>query len=189
MTEREVFQFYNDYVKIIYSEIEAKRNSLPVELLFEVHSAFDHLKRTHIDKIDEDTCCKKAYSHLKRGVLDAFKLKLKYFNDDCEILLKSKLDLKLIDNGKYLTLFMQKRNDIIKIAKQARLSESNEDIDVSFNLWTEASEKINEFEDSFFDDGKIMWAKRQSFLHFGRDFILGIITGVISSILVSIIIA
>ena len=54
MTEKEVYQFYNDTVKIIYSEIEAKKNSLPVELLFEIHSAFDHLKRIHIDNEPEE---------------------------------------------------------------------------------------------------------------------------------------
>jgi hypothetical protein len=49
-------------------------------LLFEIHAAFDHLKRLYIDDATEDECCRKAMSHLKRGALDAFKLKLKYFN-------------------------------------------------------------------------------------------------------------
>ena len=41
MTEQEVYKFYNEKVKIIYSEIEARNNVLPIELLFEIHSAFD----------------------------------------------------------------------------------------------------------------------------------------------------
>ena len=82
MTEQEVYEFYNNTVKIIYSEIEAKNNTLPVELLFEINFAFDHLKRIHIDGESEDLQSQKAYLHLKRGCLDAFKLKLKYFNDD-----------------------------------------------------------------------------------------------------------
>lgn len=45
MTEKDVYRFYNEFVKVIYSEIEARNNTLPVELLFEVNSAFDHLKR------------------------------------------------------------------------------------------------------------------------------------------------
>ena len=44
MTEQDVYKFYNEKVKIIYSEIEARNNVLPIELLFEIHSAFDHLK-------------------------------------------------------------------------------------------------------------------------------------------------
>ena len=90
MVEAEVYQFYNDCVKTSYSEIEAKGNALPVELLFEINSAFDHLKRFHLGEEDELLSCEKAYSHLKRGLLDVFKLKLKYFNNDCSKLLGKK---------------------------------------------------------------------------------------------------
>jgi hypothetical protein len=38
MTEKEVYSFYNEKVKILYSEIEARENTLPVELLFEIQS-------------------------------------------------------------------------------------------------------------------------------------------------------
>jgi tryptophanyl-tRNA synthetase len=90
MTEQDVYQFYTEKVKILYSEIEARNNTLPVELLFEIHSAFDHLKRFHIDNESEEKCAEKAFSHLKRGMLDAFKLKLKYHNADYEKLMKQK---------------------------------------------------------------------------------------------------
>lgn len=63
----EVFSFYNDFVKPLYSEIEAENNDLPVELLFEIHAAFDHLKRYYIGEEKEEICCSKAISHLKRG--------------------------------------------------------------------------------------------------------------------------
>ena len=66
MTESDVYVFYNEKVKIIYSEIEARNNTLPVELLFEIHSAFDHLKRIHVDGEPEDRCAEKAFSHLKK---------------------------------------------------------------------------------------------------------------------------
>jgi len=97
MTEKDVYLFYNEKVKILYSEIEARNNSLPVELLFEIHSAFDHLKRIHVDNEQEDQCAEKAFSHLKRGLLDAFKLKLMYHNKDYEKLLKLRADLQLLD--------------------------------------------------------------------------------------------
>ena len=86
MTEKDIYNFYNDKVKILYSEIEARENTLPVELLFEIHSAFDHLKRFHIDGEPESLCVERAFSHLKRGLLDAFKLKLKYHNQTVEFL-------------------------------------------------------------------------------------------------------
>ena len=69
MTEKEVYDFYNTRVKVAFSEIEARDNKLPGELLFEIHAAFDHLKRFHLDEESEQDAANKAYSHLKRGLL------------------------------------------------------------------------------------------------------------------------
>ena len=184
MTENEVYEFYNEKVKIIYSEIEARNNTLPVELLFEIHSAFDHLKRIHVDNEPEDHCAEKAFSHLKRGLLDAFKLKLKYYNKDCEKLLEMKADLRLIDNGAFLPSLLSRRTAIIKLAKEARLYEGKKDIDGAFENWYQTSALIDQFESDFFDPKKIKWAKKQYFFRLSRDIILGIIVGVIGSAIV-----
>lgn len=185
METREVFQFYNDTVKILYSEIEARNNTLPVELLFEIHSAFDHLKRYFIDGESEDECCKKAFSHLKRGLLDAFKLKLKYFNDDCNKLLNKKADLRIIDSGTYLTDLLNDRKTIINTARTARLEESKTNIDSAFENWCAVSKQIDDFESKYFDSAKIKWAEKQSFFHFNANFWLGVLAGVISSVAVT----
>jgi len=184
MTEKDVYLFYNEKVKILYSEIEARNNTLPVELLFEIHSAFDHLKRIHIDNEPETSCAEKAFSHLKRGLLDAFKLKLMYHNKEYEKLLKLKTDLRLLDNGDFLPLLLSKRKAIIDIAKKARLFEGKRDIDGAFEKWYEASNLIDQFENEFFDSSKIQWAKNLSFLNFSLSFVVGIITGVIGSAIV-----
>ena len=185
MDTREVFQFYNDTVKILYSEIEARNNTLPVELLFEIHSAFDHLKRHFVDGETEDECCKKAFSHLKRGLLDAFKLKLKCFNDDCNKLLNKKADLRIIDSGAYLTDLLDDRKNIINTARNARLEESKTNIDSAFENWCAVSKQIDDFESKYFDSAKIKWAERQSFFHFNANFWLGVFAGIISSIAVT----
>ena len=69
-----VFDFYHKIVKPLYVEIEARGNSLPIELLFESYAALDHLSRIHSDGADAEKCVDKALSHLKRGTLDVFKL-------------------------------------------------------------------------------------------------------------------
>ncbi|WP_461255958.1 hypothetical protein [Treponema sp. R80B11-R83G3] len=181
---KDVYLFYNDRVKILYSEIEARNNSLPIELLFEIHAAFDHLKRIHVDGEPEIVCAEKAYSHLKRGLLDTFKLKLKYHNDDYAKLLKSKTDLRFIDNGKFLPSLLSKRKTIISFAKEARLFEGKTDNDNAFERWYEVSGLIDQFEEEFFDPAKLQWAKKINFLHDLRGFIVGIITGVIGSAIV-----
>jgi len=184
MTEKEVYLFYNEKVKILYSEIEARNNSLPVELLFEIHSAFDHLKRIHVDNEPEDQCAEKAFSHLKRGLLDAFKLKLMYHNKDYEKLLKLKADLRLLDNGNFLPSLLNKRKTIIDLGKKARLFEGKSDIDSAFEKWYEVSDLIDHFEKEFFDSSKIQWARRISFFHFSLSFFVGIIAGIIASAIV-----
>ena len=190
MTENEVYIFYNEKVKVLYSEIEARNNMLPVELLFEIHAAFDHLKRFHVDGDPEERCAEKAFSHLKRGLLDALKLKLKYHNDDCNKLLGSETNLHLIDNGKFVPSMLSKRNEIMKLAKEARLNEGKRDIDEAFEKWYEVSSLIDEFEKECFDYSKIEWAKKRSFRQRIREnivaLIIGIAAGVIGSIVVSV---
>jgi len=184
MTEREIYSFYNERVKILYSEIEARENTLPVELLFEIHSAFDHLKRFHIDNEPENICAEKAFSHLKRGLLDAFKLKLKYHNKDYNKLQKMKADLHLIDNGMFWPSLINKRMEIIKIAKEARLHEGKRDTDGAFDKWYKTSELIDQFESEYFESPKILWAKRLGFFHRFWKIIVGIICGIIGSAIV-----
>ena len=183
MTEKEVYQFYNDYVKVAYSEIEAAGNELPVELLFEIHSAFDHLKRIHIEGYSESACCEKAFSHLKRGLLDVFKLKLKYFNADYNALIgKSIRDLRLVDNGQFLPLLMKARDTIIKSARDARLGEGQNDIDLAFEKWYEVSVLITEFRNEYLDESKISWAKAVNYKHGIIGGVIGFIIGIGASI-------
>jgi len=184
MTEKEIYSFYNEKVKILYSEIEARNNTLPVELLFEIHSAFDHLKRFHVDGEQESDCADKAFSHLKRGLLDAFKLKLKYHNEDYEKLLKMKADLHLIDNGMFWPSLLSKRKAIVKLAKEARLYEGKKDLEEAFDKWYKASDLIDQFENEYFESPNIQWAKRLGFFHRFWKIILSFIIGVISSAIV-----
>jgi hypothetical protein len=185
VTEQELYQFYNEKVKIIYSEIEARNNKLPVELLFEIHAAFDHLKRFHIDGEPIEQCAEEAFSHLKRGMLDAFKLKLKYFNTDYNALIKQKVDLRIIDSGQFLPKLLETRKNIIKTAKDARLFEGKKDIDLAFEKWYETSDLIDQCENHYFDLTKIQWAKRQGFFRFAGTFFIGVLTGIIGSLIVS----
>jgi len=186
MNIKEVLQFYQNFVKPIYSEIEAKDNKIPIELLFETYASFDHIKRFYIDNEDETISSLKAISHLKRGVLDAFKLKLKYFNNDVKQFLNNNIDLQLIDNGSFISSFYKDKQDIINLAKNARLTESKESKENAFEYWFDVSIKINEFEVKYFSQiHKIDWAKKKTFEWFNKDTIKGLIIGSISSFIIS----
>lgn len=185
MTEQDVYNFYANTVKVVYSEIEAKNNTLPVELLFEINSAFDHLKRIHVDGEDENLQANKACSHLKRGCLDAFKLKLKYFNVDVAKIYNNKADLRIIDNGSFLSEFINKKAEIFKVAKSARLNETKENTEYALKDWSAVSTMIDSFEEEFFNMSKLHWAEKQSFFHFNVNFWLGVLAGIISSVIVT----
>ena len=174
MNIKEIFEFYEQYVKPIYSEIEAKRNNIPVELLFETYAAFDHLKRFYIDNEEESIATLKAISHLKRGILDAFKLKLKYFNQDLEDFIKYQDSLELVDNGNFLSGFLKDKNNIFKLGKEARLVESKVSKKEAFEKWFEVSLNIDSFEEKYFNQlEKVEWAKKKQFKFLNKDSIKG----------------
>ena len=181
MTEKDVYQFYTEKIKILYSEIEAQNNILPIELLFEILAAFDHLKRFHIDNESEENCAAKAYSHLKRGALDAFKLKLKYHNCQYNKIMQPNKDLRLIDTGNFLPSMLNAHREITQTAKNARLTEGVNDIDKAFENWEKTSLLIDDFEDTYFNSEKLDWAKTQNIVKKRNQFLMGIITGVFAS--------
>lgn len=181
MTEKDVYQFYTEKIKILYSEIEAQNNILPIELLFEILAAFDHLKRFHIDNENEEKCAAKAYSHLKRGALDAFKLKLKYHNCQYNKIMQPNKDLRLIDTGSFLPCMLNAHREITQTAKNARLTEGVNDIDKAFENWEKTSLLIDDFEDTYFNSEKLDWAKTQNLVKKRSQFLIGIITGVFAS--------
>ena len=196
MNEQQVFDFYATQVKPIYSEIEAIQNEMPVELLHEIHAAFDHLKRIYYNDENEEVCCINALSHLQRGVLDAYKIKLKNFNDT--YVKYSSIDndiLRLVDNGAYLPNMIKAKKEISDTAKQARIAESSMNKDDATKYWTNTANMIDAFEDNFLSKDKISqleWGKSEvnrmntiiSRINKGTLFVsvLGIITTIILSI-------
>ena len=150
MTEKDVYIFYNERVKVAYSEIEARGNALPIELLFEINSAFDHLKRYHVDGQSEEEAAQKAYAHLKRGVLDAYKIKLKYFNEEYQKLFSDNDNKCENDNADYIRNAIREKNMITKLATKARMSEGSNNVSDAFDGWYAVSIQIDEFEKKYF---------------------------------------
>lgn len=182
----EVYTFYSDVVKPIYSHIEAIQNKLPIELLFEIHSAFDHLKRFHVDGVSEADCANAAYGHLKRGVLDAFKIDLKVFNDTIEVI-QNNCDLSLIDNGTYLNDFVEKKHEIYELAKDARLNVTTNNLDDVFEKWSMVSLKIDQFRKEMIRNKKVSfeWANKTKKKIVTKETVVAFIIGLVSSALVA----
>ncbi len=186
----DVFKFYNDVVKPVYSHIEAIQNALPIELLFEIHSAFDHLKRYYVNEESEHSVAKSAFGHLKRGVLDAYKIDLKVFNEEVEQIQRT-YDLEFVDNGKYLLNFNQAKYEIRELATAARVQVQNDNLDDVFEKWSQVSVKIAYFRKEFIGNKLVDldWSTKKSKRFLTKEKVYSFLIGVASSLVATAIVS
>jgi len=97
-TVEELVEFYYDKFKLIYDDAQLL-NSPSIELLLEVHAAFDHLSRHWRFGQDLAASVDRAAGHLKRGTFDAFKLIVRDTRDQYDQLMRS--NIGAIDNGEF----------------------------------------------------------------------------------------
>lgn len=181
-TFAELFAFYNDYVKLLYSDVQTDA-TLPVEVLFEINAAFDHVSRFYIYNENEKVVVEKAYSHLKRSCLDIFKLKMKHTTDEYNKMLT--LDIGIIDNGE----FERNLHHLYHGAKQGaidarqlegRPGEDDESAVPSFELWQAVYDKCVTLQNDYFLSPKVDWAKVHSSKVDKKSFVVGVIASLVA---------
>jgi hypothetical protein len=179
-----LFIFYHSFVKELYSEISSE-NCLPQETLFEIHAAFDHISRIWFYGEPEDVVVQKAYSHFKRSCLDVFKLKVKIAVVQWDEIRQTRIDL--IDNGEFKRRAIETITRIKAGARKARAEEGisdNEDTTIkAFDLWLPVYEDCRDFENEFYNTEKVEWAKRVDRKIRWKDLGLGLLIGIIASLL------
>lgn len=190
-TEQELFQFYHAQVKPLYSAVQLQ-NQLPVEVLFEINAAFDHLSRRWSYGYSEEQTVQKAYSHLKRSCLDIFKLAVKQAIDQFNEL--RKIDTSIIDNGQFDQKLLVLVDNIKRGAQQARLQEGNSKQDElqainAFDLWSPVYENCVILEKEYYLHPKVPWAQKKQKYGIWTDRIInafiGFALGVLASIFAS----
>jgi hypothetical protein len=160
---KEVFDFYTEYIVLPMRDAEHRSRSVPVEFLFEIHSAFDHLKRITYDNCDAAECCSKAIGHLKRCALDAYKLNLKDFNDAYDRWADGTVDWRLVNNMQYASAALQARFAIDRKAEEARMFVARTDLTESFDLWLDVQQLIDDFRRTYLEDRQTYaWARRET---------------------------
>ena len=108
------------------------------------------MKRYHVDGKSEEEAAQKAYAHLKRGVLDAYKIKLKYFNEEYQKLFSDNDNKCENDDADYIRNAIREKNMITKLATKARMSEGSNNVSDAFDGWYAVSIQIDEFEKKYF---------------------------------------
>ena len=177
----ELFQFYHDYVKLLYSSVQAG-GVLPIEVLFELNAALDHISRHWAYNETEEQVVEKAYSHFKRGCLDVFKIKVRDASIQFEEL--RKIDTSILDNGEFDRNLIALYHKIKMAATEARRLEgqTKNDDDSSikaFDLWQPVFDDCVKLEQEFYNHSKLNWAKKRMFFLRRKDFWIGAITALI----------
>jgi hypothetical protein len=184
-TFKDLFEFYNEYVKVLYSDMQI-HNALPNEVLFEINAAFDHVSRYYVLGESEEYAAQRAYGHLKRSCLDIFKLKvkeaIKCFDDLCRV------DTSVIDLGQF-------DRDLIMIvgrmklkAVEARQFEGDkrsdkEDKVIAFDKWQPAYDDAITIINDYYLNPKVDWAKKRMRLYTTKQFILSLAASFVAGIL------
>ncbi len=172
-TFKELFAFYNDFVRLLYGRIQAQ-NALPQETLFEINAAFDHISRHWTQGHSEAEEVEKAFSHLKRSCLDIFKLTLKdtidKYNQLCRI------DTSIIDNGTFDQCMHKLVADMKAKSIEARQAdaETHDGIAETFPLWIEVFQMCEQFEQDFFLSPHIRWARKKNQIYTTKAFLLSV---------------
>lgn len=173
----ELFSFYQDYVKVLYSAVQTE-NALPQEVLFELNAAFDHLSRHWTYKEPEPHVVEKCYGHLKRSCLDIFKIAVREARKQYEIL--GKLDTSAIDNGKYDRELHALFSAIRQGATEARRLEGNGKSDTegpikAFDAWLPVYTNCLRLEADFYLHPALDWAKRRWWKKYWKSTLLAIV--------------
>lgn len=166
----ELFQFYHEYVKVLYSSVQTQ-NALPQEVLFELNAALDHISRRWTYGETEDQVVKKAFGHFKRSCLDVFKIAVREARSQYDEL--RKLDTSAIDNGEFDRNLHMLFAEIRRGATNARRLEGDGKTDAdgpikAFDVWQPVFQACLRLEDEFFHHKALDWAKRRWWIRYWK---------------------
>lgn len=180
----ELFAFYHDYVKVLYSAVQTE-NALPQEVLFELNAAFDHLSRHWTYGQPEDEVVGKCFGHLKRSCLDIFKIAVREARKQYDIL--QKIDTSAIDNGTYDKKLNALFAEIRKGATEARRLEGDGRMDSdgpikAFDAWQPVYANCLVLDTEFFHHAAVDWANRRWLKKYWKSSLFTIALGFMSGV-------
>lgn len=183
-TFRELFEFYYTFVKPLYGGVQLS-GVLPVEVLFEINAAFDHVSRHWAYDEVEAEAVARAFSHLKRSCLDIFKLGVKEARRQYDEL--RAIDTSIIDNGDFDRALLALWNSIKTGGRDARAQEGQTlDDDAqhvhSFDLWLPVYEDCVTLETRFYNHPHVDWARKKQVKSVWWERVVSFVIGVVASL-------
>ena len=182
-TLEELFALYHDRYKPLYSYVQVLANQIPAELAFEMQAALDHISRHYQFQEPLERCLDLASRHIKRAILDCYKLMVRYILDEYEEL--RKIDLSIIDNGEFKRelrkLIAAIRVDATKARRYEGDTTAHGDWHTAFESWDVAFSNCVRFHEEFYLNENVDWARGKQWWKTWRQRVEGFVVGVISS--------
>ena len=163
-TAPDLFFQYNNVIKPLVAEIEARGEVMPQPLFNEIRAFTDHIARCYRDGITEDAIndeLLKARRHIVRITLDCFKcLNILVFQEIEQFEHRTRnINLKSIDNGEFYPKYKKMRRDASESVKKAKMAESV-DSDAAQRLYEEALNRYIAIENLIKDSTEeVKWAR------------------------------
>lgn len=183
-----LYTTYNNTIKLLIADIEAKYEKFPIELFNEIRALHDHIARCYIPDLKPETIkneIAKAEGHIWRIILDCYKYLNIHLSDYVKNFEKrtKRVDLFVVDNGQFYVTYKKLHNEAISSVREAKKIEgidktkSLKRYEDAYNQYTELYDHIN----SKMSD--INWAKRKYCVKFGWKALLWIASVILSSII------
>jgi len=154
----EIYRDYNDILKPLLADVEAKWEMLPLPIHNEIRSCFDHMARCHLPDVNSEQMEKdirKAKDHIKRAILDSFKNLNLYYHDKYSDFEKAakKYDMTTIADGEFFFKYKGMRQQAINLVRDAKKTESR-NFEEALRTYEKAYLKYIEIDDLF--DGSLV---------------------------------
>jgi hypothetical protein len=187
-----LYETYNNVIKPLIAEIEARFERFPTSLFNEIRAFNDHASRCYLNPDDKNLIeiqASKAKGHIERIVLDCYKYLNVHLYDSVIKKFDRKykgVDLSTINNGDFQIYQKALTKDITLKLKEAKLLETLEDKSKSINMYQYVHNKYTELEDLFDENCRnLFWARSRYYsnriIKFFGWFIAAIVSGIISS--------
>lgn len=161
-----LYKSYNEVIKPLIAEIEARGQTFPLPLFNEIRAFNDHIAQCFWDDFTlemVDFEVHKAEGHVLRMVLDCYKVLILFLNDKVLGFEKqtNHIDLTVINNGVFYIEYRRLKKASIEMVRKAKSDESRNngqaiiEFEKAYNLYTALGDLIDS---NLFE---VNWAKKK----------------------------
>lgn len=149
-----LYKSYNEVIKPLIAEIEARGQTFPLPLFNEIRAFNDHIAQCFWDDFTPKLVAievHKAEGHVLRMVLDCYKVLILFLNDKVlKFEMQTKhIDLTVIDNGVFYIEYRKFKKASIEMVRKAKSDESRNngqaiiEFEKAYNLYTSLENLID----------------------------------------------